>query len=34
MDKIYLKDVEIFANHGVFGGEKTLGQEFICDIEL
>ena len=34
MDKIYLKDVEIFANHGVFEEEKTLGQKFIFDIEL
>jgi len=34
MDKIYLKDVEIFANHGVFKEEKTLGQKFILDIEL
>ena len=28
MDKIYLKDIEIFANHGFFQ-EKTLGQKFI-----
>lgn len=34
MDKIYLKDVEIFANHGVFKEEKILGQKFIFDIEL
>ncbi|MGG7178611.1 2-amino-4-hydroxy-6-hydroxymethyldihydropteridine diphosphokinase [Clostridium paraputrificum] len=34
MDKIYLKNVEIFANHGVFKEEKTLGQKFILDIEL
>ena len=34
MDKIYLKDVERFANHGVFEAEKTLGQKFIFDIEL
>lgn len=34
MDKIYLKDVEIFANHGVFEEEKRLGQKFIFDIEL
>ena len=25
MDKIYLKDIEIFANHGVFKEEKNLG---------
>lgn len=34
MDKIYLKNVEIFANHGVFNEEKTLGQKFILDLEL
>lgn len=34
MDKVYLKNVEIFANHGVFKEEKTLGQKFILDIEL
>ena len=34
MDKIYLKNVEIFANHGVFKEEKFLGQKFILDLEL
>ncbi|WP_046059056.1 2-amino-4-hydroxy-6-hydroxymethyldihydropteridine diphosphokinase [Clostridium sp. IBUN22A] len=34
MDKIFLKNVEIFAKHGVFQEEKTLGQKFILDIEL
>jgi dihydroneopterin aldolase / 2-amino-4-hydroxy-6-hydroxymethyldihydropteridine diphosphokinase len=34
MDKIYLKNIEIFANHGVFKEEKTLGQKFILDLEL
>lgn len=34
MDKIYLKDIEIFANHGVFSQEKDLGQKFILSIEL
>ena len=34
MDKIYLKDIEIFANHGVFPEEKTLGQKFILSLEL
>ena len=32
MDKIYLKDIEIFANHGVFKEEKNLGQKFIFRI--
>ena len=34
MDKIFLKNVEIFANHGVFSEEKTLGQKFILDLEI
>ena len=34
MDKLYLKDVEIFANHGVFNEEKSLGQKFILSLEL
>lgn len=34
MDKLYLKDVEIFAHHGVFQEEKTLGQKFILSLEL
>lgn len=34
MDKIYIKDIEIFANHGVFQEEKTLGQKFLLSLEL
>ncbi|WP_212904288.1 2-amino-4-hydroxy-6-hydroxymethyldihydropteridine diphosphokinase [Clostridium polyendosporum] len=34
MDKIYVKDLEIFANHGVFQEEKSLGQKFILSLEL
>lgn len=34
MDKIVIKDFELFANHGVFKEEKMLGQKFILDIEL
>lgn len=34
MDKLYLKDIEIFANHGVFAEEKSLGQKFIISLEL
>ena len=34
MDKLYLKDVEIFANHGVFKEEKSLGQKFLLSLEL
>ncbi|MGL5379928.1 2-amino-4-hydroxy-6-hydroxymethyldihydropteridine diphosphokinase [Clostridium sp.] len=34
MDKLHLKNVEIFANHGVFGEEKSLGQKFVLSLEL
>ena len=34
MDKLYLENIEIFANHGVFQEEKTLGQKFIISLEL
>lgn len=34
MDKLYLENIEIFANHGVFKEEKTLGQKFIISLEL
>lgn len=33
MDKILVKNFEIFANHGVFSEEKSLGQKFIIDLE-
>ncbi|UZW14511.1 2-amino-4-hydroxy-6-hydroxymethyldihydropteridine diphosphokinase [Clostridium pasteurianum] len=34
MDKIFIEDFEIYANHGVFKEEKRLGQKFIISIEL
>lgn len=34
MDKILIKDFEVFANHGVFQEEKNLGQIFIISLEL
>ncbi|WP_297439043.1 2-amino-4-hydroxy-6-hydroxymethyldihydropteridine diphosphokinase [uncultured Clostridium sp.] len=34
MDKIVIKNFELFANHGVFEAEKILGQKFVLDIEL
>lgn len=34
MDKIYIKDLEIYAHHGVFKEEKTLGQRFLISLEL
>lgn len=33
MDKISLKGLRIFANHGVFQGEKEVGQTFIVDCD-
>jgi len=34
MDKIYIEDLEVYAHHGVFQEEKTLGQRFLISIEL
>lgn len=34
MDKIYIKNLELFGNHGVFKEEKKLGQKFILSMEL
>ena len=34
MDKIKIRGLEIFANHGVFEEEKILGQKFIVNVEL
>ena len=34
MDKIKIKDLEVFANHGVFPEENTLGQKFIVSADL
>ncbi|MDD6400474.1 MAG: 2-amino-4-hydroxy-6-hydroxymethyldihydropteridine diphosphokinase [Lachnospiraceae bacterium] len=34
MDKIVIKDLEIYANHGVFASEKQNGQPFIITAEL
>lgn len=34
MDKIIIKDLEIFAFHGVLAEEKRLGQKFIVSLEL
>ena len=33
MDKVLVKNFEIFANHGVFNEEKSLGQKFIMDLQ-
>ena len=34
MDKIIIKDLEVFANHGVLQEEKTLGQKFLVSTEI
>ncbi len=34
MDKITLKGMQFFGNHGVFPEENKLGQRFIVDAEL
>lgn len=34
MDKIIIKDLEIFAHHGVYAEEKKLGQKFFLSLEL
>ena len=33
-DKIVIKNLEVFANHGVFPEENQLGQKFIVSAEL
>ncbi|MCD2346658.1 2-amino-4-hydroxy-6-hydroxymethyldihydropteridine diphosphokinase [Clostridium guangxiense] len=34
MDKIIIKDLEVFAHHGVLKEEKSLGQKFLLSFEL
>ena len=34
MDKIKIKDLEVFANHGVFPEENVLGQKFLVTATL
>lgn len=34
MDKMYIRDLEVFGFHGVFEEEKSLGQKFILSLEL
>ncbi|MDO4960394.1 MAG: 2-amino-4-hydroxy-6-hydroxymethyldihydropteridine diphosphokinase [Eubacteriales bacterium] len=34
MDKIFIKKLEVFANHGVFPEENALGQKFVVSAEL
>lgn len=34
VDKIYIEDLEVFANHGVYEEEKKLGQKFLISAEV
>ncbi|RXF74444.1 dihydroneopterin aldolase [Hansschlegelia zhihuaiae] len=34
MDKVVLKELSIFANHGLFDAEAELGQRFFIDVEI
>ena len=34
MDRIHIKNLEIFAHHGVFPEENTLGQKFVVSATL
>lgn len=34
MDRISIKGLEVFANHGVFEEENVLGQKFIINIDM
>ncbi|SKA87634.1 dihydroneopterin aldolase / 2-amino-4-hydroxy-6-hydroxymethyldihydropteridine diphosphokinase [Clostridium sp. USBA 49] len=34
MDKIYIKDLEVYAFHGVNKEEKNMGQKFLISIEI
>lgn len=34
MDKLVIKDLEIYANHGLFKEEKVLGQKFLVSLEI
>lgn len=34
MDKVVLKDLSIFARHGLFDAEAELGQRFFIDVEV
>ena len=34
MDKIVIKDLEVFGNHGVYKEENVLGQKFLVSAEI
>jgi len=34
MDKVVLKELSLYANHGLFDAEAELGQRFFIDVEI
>jgi len=34
LDKIIIKDLEVFAHHGVLEGEREVGQKFLISLEV
>ena len=34
MDKIHIRDLELYCNHGVYPEETFLGQKFLFDVTL
>ena len=34
MDHIQIKELEVFANHGVLKQENELGQKFVVSVDL
>ena len=34
MDMIYIKELAVFANHGVYPEENRLGQKFVISADL
>lgn len=34
LDKIEIKELEVFANHGVYPEENVLGQKFVISATL
>ena len=34
MDKIHIRDLELYCNHGVYREETFLGQKFLFDVTL
>ena len=34
LDKIHIKNLEVFGNHGVFPEENKLGQKFLVNAVL